>query len=219
MSGSELLGFFNLWALIDIALVALVVYNLLLLIRGTRAVQVLVGLLLVAAVHFGAGQFNLVTLQRLIEATFIVLPFAIVVLFQHEIRRALAQLGRYPLGGLATHQNVVSSFDDVVLVATTLAARAGYTYQSDEEDLGDSPNENDVFRGLATRRVLVVVGYLMMVAAPAGGDRSPRTVARHMLKPSGPPPSSQRSPADNHECPTLGPSTGAEVPFLHRTIV
>lgn len=33
-------------------------------------------------------------------------------------------------------------------VATTLAARAGYTYQQDEEDLGDSPNENDVFRGL-----------------------------------------------------------------------
>ena len=33
-------------------------------------------------------------------------------------------------------------------VATTVAARAGYTYQQDEEDLGDSPNDNDVFRGL-----------------------------------------------------------------------
>ena len=33
-------------------------------------------------------------------------------------------------------------------VATTLAARGGYTYQQDEEDLGDSPNDNDVFRGL-----------------------------------------------------------------------
>lgn len=116
----ELLGWRDL---IDILLVAVVVYNLLLLIRGTRAVQVLIGILLVAIVHFAAGLFELVTLQRVIEAFLIVLPFAIVVLFQHEIRRALAQFGRYPLGGLATHSEVESTFDQIALAATTLASR------------------------------------------------------------------------------------------------
>lgn len=109
--------------LVDILLVAIVVYNLLLLIRGTRAVQVLIGILLVAIVHYAAGLFELLTLQRVIEAFLIVLPFAIVVLFQHEIRRALAQFGRYPLGGLATHGQVESTFDQTALAATTLASR------------------------------------------------------------------------------------------------
>lgn len=108
---------------VDVVLVAVVVYNLLLLIRGTRAVQVLIGILLVAIVHYAAGLFELVTLQRLIEAFLIVLPFAIVVLFQHEIRRALAQFGRYPLGGLASHGQVESTFDQIALAATTLASR------------------------------------------------------------------------------------------------
>lgn len=123
MSWTDLLELTGWRTVVDILLVAFVVYNILLLIRGTRAVQVLIGILLVAVVHYAAGVFQLVTLQRVIEAFLIVLPFAIVVLFQQEIRRALAQFGRYPLGGLATHQKVESSFDQIALAATTLAAR------------------------------------------------------------------------------------------------
>ncbi|MGH9379052.1 MAG: diadenylate cyclase CdaA [Thermoanaerobaculia bacterium] len=120
---AELRELVDLRDVVDILLVAVVVYNLLLLIRGTRAVQVLIGMLLVALVHYAAGLFELETLQRVIEAFLIVLPFAIVVLFQHEIRRALAQFGRYPLGGLATHNKVETTFDQIALAATTLASR------------------------------------------------------------------------------------------------
>ncbi|HXU44762.1 MAG TPA: diadenylate cyclase CdaA [Thermoanaerobaculia bacterium] len=108
---------------IDILAVAVVVYNLLLLIRGTRAVQMLLGIVFVGFVYYAARLADLPTLQTLLESLLIVLPFAVIILFQQEIRRALANFGRNPLWGLARQQKVASTFNEVVLAATTLAAR------------------------------------------------------------------------------------------------
>ena len=108
---------------VDVALVALVIYYLLRLIRGTRAVPVLMGILFVAAAYYLAGLANLVTLEALIGAFFIVLPVAIIVLFQQEIRRALAGFGRNPLLGLGGMRNVENTFTEIVLAATTLSSR------------------------------------------------------------------------------------------------
>ena len=66
---------------------------------------------------------ELPTLQRILENLLIVLPFAVIVLFQQEIRRALASFGRNPLWGLAKQQKAVASFSEIVLAATTLSAR------------------------------------------------------------------------------------------------
>jgi diadenylate cyclase len=107
---------------VDILAVALVVYNLLLLIRGTRAVQVLLGIVFVGMVYYVARWAELVTLQTILESLLIALPFAIIVLFQQEMRRALASFGRNPLWGLARQQHA-AGFGDIVLAATTLAAR------------------------------------------------------------------------------------------------
>jgi uncharacterized protein (TIGR00159 family) len=109
--------------LLDIALVALVIYNLLLLIRGTRAVQMLLGILFIAAAYYIAGAAELTTLQELLANFLLVLPFAIIVLFQQEIRHALASFGRNPLWGLGTHQKVESTINEIVLAATSLAER------------------------------------------------------------------------------------------------
>ena len=106
---------------IDILAVAVVIYNLLLLIRGTRAVQMLLGIVFVGVVYYIAQLVELPTLQKMLESLLIVLPFAIIVLFQQEIRRALANFGRNPLWGLTKQQKVVSSFGDIVLAATTLS--------------------------------------------------------------------------------------------------
>ncbi|HEX5781150.1 MAG TPA: diadenylate cyclase CdaA [Solirubrobacteraceae bacterium] len=108
--------------LIDVLAVAFVVYNLLLLIRGTRAVQVLVGLLVVAFIYYLARLFELPTLETILESLLIVLPFAVIILFQSEIRRALANFGRNPLW-LAKQQPVEQTFSEVVLAATALAGR------------------------------------------------------------------------------------------------
>jgi len=108
---------------IDVLAVAIIIYNLLLLIRGTRAVQVLLGLMFLGAVYYLAVLSELPTLQKILENLLIFLPFAIIVLFQQEIRRGLANFGRNPLWGLTKQQKVVSSFGDIVLAATTLSSR------------------------------------------------------------------------------------------------
>ncbi|MEO8276263.1 MAG: diadenylate cyclase CdaA [Thermoanaerobaculia bacterium] len=108
--------------LLDITIVAILFYSLLLLIRGTRALQMLAGLAFLAGISFFARWAHLVTLETLIQKLLLVLPFALVVLFQPEIRRALASFGRGPLFGAAPHRTD-AVFHDVVLAATTFAER------------------------------------------------------------------------------------------------
>ncbi|MEE8278705.1 MAG: diadenylate cyclase CdaA [Thermoanaerobaculia bacterium] len=108
---------------LDVVLVALVIYNLLLLIRGTRAVQILLGILFIGAAYYLAGTADLLTLQQLLGNFLIVLPFAIIVLFQQEIRRALASFGRNPLWGLGAQEKVESTIHEITVAATTLASR------------------------------------------------------------------------------------------------
>ena len=107
---------------VDIALVTVVAYNLLLLIRGTRAVQVLVGILLIGGVYYLASASGLAALKSLLEKIFIALPIAIVVLFQQEIRRALASFGRNPLLGLRAHEEAATAINDIVLAASGLSS-------------------------------------------------------------------------------------------------
>ncbi|HKV07274.1 MAG TPA: diadenylate cyclase CdaA [Thermoanaerobaculia bacterium] len=108
---------------VDVLAVAIIIYNLLLLIRGTRAVQILLGLMFLGVVYYVALLAELPTLQEILENLLIVLPFAIIVLFQAEIRRALANFGRNPLWGLAKQEKAVASFGDIVLAVTTLSTR------------------------------------------------------------------------------------------------
>jgi len=120
---TEWIQFISWRDVLDVALVAVVIYNLLLLIRGTRAVQMLLGLLFIGAAYYLAGAANLLTLQQLLGSFLFVLPFAIIVLFQQEIRRALASFGRNPLWGLGTHQKTEATINETVLAAAAMAER------------------------------------------------------------------------------------------------
>jgi len=79
--------------LVDILTVALLIYALLVLLRGTRAMQMLWGILIIAGLWVVASALNLITLSNLLSAVLGFLPIAIIVLFQHEIRRMLAAFG------------------------------------------------------------------------------------------------------------------------------
>lgn len=79
---------------IDIALVALGVYWLLILIRGTRAVQILVGLLLLIGTSLVSRAFELTTVEWILDNFLSSAVLIIIVLFQTDIRRALARVGR-----------------------------------------------------------------------------------------------------------------------------
>ena len=84
---------------LDMAIVYYVIYRILLLIKGTRAVQMLIGLVLILVFYFVSqdGYLNLSTTRWFIErfiANFIII---IVIIFQRDIRRALAEFGRTSL--------------------------------------------------------------------------------------------------------------------------
>ncbi|MEM7050182.1 MAG: diadenylate cyclase CdaA [Acidobacteriota bacterium] len=120
---SDFLGLVTVRDLIDVLAVAIVIYNLLLLVRGTRAAQTLLGIVFVGLVYVVARLARLETLQEILESLLLLLPVATVILFQHEIRHALANFGRNPLWGLAKQEKVESTFHEIVLAATTLSAR------------------------------------------------------------------------------------------------
>ena len=80
--------------LIEILIVAFVFYRLLLFLAGTRAFQILLGLLLLVLVYFAAVVFRLDMITTLLGLVFTYGAFAAVVVFQPELRQALARLGR-----------------------------------------------------------------------------------------------------------------------------
>ena len=100
---------------------ALIIYGLLLLIQRTRAVRVLIGILVLLGIFFLARVLNLKTLDTLLENVITFLPFAAVVLFRDQIRSALAQFGSTSLWGLGGRANPESTLNEIVLAATALA--------------------------------------------------------------------------------------------------
>ncbi len=84
------------WDLVDILVVSFLLYEVLKLIRGTRAVQMALGGGVLVALYYGSRWEHLETVNWLIRNLFGYLVFAVIVLFQSDIRRALAHLGRAP---------------------------------------------------------------------------------------------------------------------------
>jgi diadenylate cyclase len=84
---------------VDIALVAVVIYFVLRLIRGTRTVQMLIGLAVVLLVYELSRVFGLLTAEWLFGQFFSVFIVILVILFQHDIRRGLLRVAVNPLGG------------------------------------------------------------------------------------------------------------------------
>ncbi|HEY4768808.1 MAG TPA: TIGR00159 family protein, partial [Candidatus Limnocylindria bacterium] len=91
--GTFLLGSWT--ALIDIALVAILIYWMFILIRGTRALRIVIGLTMVYLVYLAAEAADLRLLSTLLQTGAVVGLFAIVVVFQPELRRGLEQIGRF----------------------------------------------------------------------------------------------------------------------------
>ena len=79
---------------IDVLIVAFAIYWLLLLIRGTRAIQIVVGLIVLFAANLVSMVFQLVTVRLILDSFIPYAVLIIVILFQNDIRRALARVGR-----------------------------------------------------------------------------------------------------------------------------
>lgn len=114
------------WVLraVDLLLVWYAIYRILLLIKGTRAVQMLMGLFLILGAFFASRVLGLVTLHWLIgnfiSYSFI---FALIVLFQHDIRRGLQRLGGSSWIGAGDQRAGTALVEEVVKGAAALASR------------------------------------------------------------------------------------------------
>ncbi len=108
---------------VDITVVAYAVYRLLLFLRGTRAVQVGQGLLLLGAVYFAAQRVGLVTTYTLLDRFLASFLLVAVVIFQGDIRRALMRVGNRPFLFRWRRGEESTAVDEVVQAASLLAQR------------------------------------------------------------------------------------------------
>ncbi|MBO0910404.1 MAG: diadenylate cyclase CdaA [Acidobacteria bacterium] len=103
-------------AVIDILLVATIIYEFLALIRGTRAALILIGLAIVALAFYVSRIGELVTLNWLISRALPYAVFALIVIFVPEIRQALARLGRRMTFARSSAAEA-DAYDDIALAA------------------------------------------------------------------------------------------------------
>src|SRR5216117_316812 len=123
-------------AVLDIVVVATIIYQLIVFIKGTRAVQMAVGLGLVIAFFYLSRWVALETVSWMLTNILPYFVFAIIVIFQHEIRRALVRFGQAPLFGGFSTINRNEFYDEIVLAVTTLATNQTGALIVIERDIG-----------------------------------------------------------------------------------
>ena len=121
---------------IDILLVSFLFYKLFQLIRGGRAFQMVVGTLLLILLFFASRWADLTAVNWLLRNTLAYIGFAIIVLYQQELRRGLANLGRAPLFRFLNPTSSKGTLDEVAFSLLTLAERRVGAILVLERDIG-----------------------------------------------------------------------------------
>jgi diadenylate cyclase len=110
------------WDVVDILIVSILIYEALKLIRGTRAIQMVIGTVLVLLLIYLSQAYPLRTVGWLIRSLLTYIVFAAIVLFQADIRRALSHLGRARFFRyLSRSERTAETIEEVVTAAGKLA--------------------------------------------------------------------------------------------------
>ena len=110
------------WDLLDIAIVSIILYEFLKLIRGTRAVQMAAGSLLLVGMFYISRLAPLQTLNWMIRNMLVYVAFAAIVIFQSDIRRALAHFGQAPFFRYFYRlESANETIEELVVAATMLS--------------------------------------------------------------------------------------------------
>lgn len=105
----------------DILIVSYIIYRAILLIRGTRAVQMLAGIIVISVIYFISSQLNLLTLHWLLQTFLSSILLIIIIVFQHDIRRALTQMGKTPFK--KSHDMAAHDLGEIISAAVYMARR------------------------------------------------------------------------------------------------
>ena len=106
-------------AIIDILAVAILIYELLLIVRGTRAAQILLGIGTLILIYAASVYLGMEALRSLLSYLVPYFPIAVIILFQSEIRRTLARLGRKRFFGTGFRRP--ESIDEILLALNIMA--------------------------------------------------------------------------------------------------
>jgi len=109
--------------IVDIILVSLILYRILLIIKGTRAAKMLLGLGVLVVVSFFSKFLELHTLDWMISSFWGQVVIVVIILFQPEIRRALAQMGESTILQSLTTAEELRSLDEIIKTSMSLASK------------------------------------------------------------------------------------------------
>jgi diadenylate cyclase len=127
---------FDVRDLFDILIVSIITYRVLLLMRGTRGAQMTYGIIVLLLFYYLTRFFHLTAVQFLLSNLLTYIVFAIIVLYQSEIRRGLAGLGKTPLLGRHRRRSGKDGYEEIILAATTLASKKIGALIVIEKDIG-----------------------------------------------------------------------------------
>jgi diadenylate cyclase len=108
---------------IDILLVAAILYRVLLIIKGTRAAQMLIGIGVLFIALIMSESLGFYTIDWIIQSLWAQIVLAIIILFQPEIRRALAQMGEARFFPSFTSAEELKSIEEIVRASIALSSR------------------------------------------------------------------------------------------------
>ena len=137
LTGALRLNRVGWWDLLDIAIVSLLIYELLKLVRRTHAVQILIGGGLIIGLYYASQFAPLQTLNWLIRDMFGYIVFAAIVLFQGDIRRVLVHFGRAPFFRyLSRSETADETIEEVVVALRMLAGQRVGAIVAIEREIG-----------------------------------------------------------------------------------
>ena len=118
----NVLSSFRWQDIIDILIVSIIIYRIILLIRGTRAVQMLAGIVVITIIYFISKQFDLLTLHWILRTFLNSILLIVIIVFQRDIRRVLTQVGKTPFHkqyDIAGHE-----LSEIIKAATHMSKRS-----------------------------------------------------------------------------------------------
>jgi diadenylate cyclase len=119
----EVLDQFGFWAAIDILIISFIIYHILLLIRGTRAAQMLTGILIVVLTFLLSSIVPLTTLNWVMNKFYSSFIIILIILFQDDIRRVLSKMGKKSFMPGSDNLSSAQILDEIVRSAASLASK------------------------------------------------------------------------------------------------
>ena len=120
---AEILNDFSFWSALDVFLLAIIFYQFLLLIRGTRAAQILIGMLLVVGLFAVSNVFPLTAVNWMMSKFYSSFIIILIIIFQDDIRQVLSNMGRRGIFSVQDPSTSLYVIDEISRAASALASK------------------------------------------------------------------------------------------------